>query len=1146
MSFCFRKLTSHIKIPLFFISLFTFSFSMQAKAMAQNELINLTLNNASVIEAVKAVEKQTSYKFVYSNADVDVSRKVNVDAVSVTIESVAKIIFDGYNVSVKGKNVIVTPGQRTRKSDTVQQSSQRNVKGQVVDAQTGETIIGANIRIEGSDRGAVTDIDGRFSIPLSGNSTVLIVSYIGYEELRIKVGNRSNLGVIELKVSAEALDEVVITAFGTGQKKVSMVGAVETIRPTELRVPSANLSASFAGRMAGVIAFQRSGQPGADGAEFYIRGISTLSGSRSPLLILDGVEVSQADLDALDTDVIDGFSILKDATATALYGSRGANGVMIITTKSGRNLDKPIIGFRIENNLSKPTYLPEFADGPTYMRLFNEAVGNLSAGAMPYSQEMIEGVEKGLNPYIFPNVNWYNEMFKNQAYNQKFNFNIRGGGKKLDYFMNVTVNRETGLLRGRSKEFFTFDNNLSIMRYAFNNNINANLGETSKVSLKLNAQLLDKRGPNFDKIDDIFGYAIQANPVDFPVMYEPEENVQYVRWGSKKVGAINAWNPIASMVSGYRDTFESTFIANLQYDQKLDFLTEGLKFTGQAAFKNWSQSNAFRGAPQNMFELSSYKRQPDGTYTYNTAIMGTEQTVVLSTESSTTGDRTLTLKGMLEYNRLFNDVHSLNVMAVYQQEEFNKNNYSFEVKDGALFSFNSLINSLPKRLQRLAARISYNYDSRYLLEINAGYNGSENFAKGKRFGFFPSIGLGYNISEETYFRPLKNIIQQLKLRASWGLIGNDQIDKKRFIYLPQITLQSQGYTTGIDMNESYYGPQYNRYANYNLTWEVGEQTNLGVDLQLFDHWKLVFEAFREYRRDIFQKRGTVPNYLGTAGTEVYGNTAEVLKKGIESSLDYRQQVNKDLILTMKGTFTFVKNEIQKYDEPADQDYPNLMHVGRPTDTYFGYIAEGLFIDEAEIAHRPTQMISGNVAPGDIKYKNIPDKNGNYDNQIDNNDQVALGYPTVPQIVYGFGPTVIYKNWDFGIYFQGVARTSLMMSGFHPFGRNYYANVPQWIVDSHWSPDNQNIYADYPRLTQDTHGNNTAKSSYWLRDASFLKVKNLEIGYKLKGMRIYLSASNLYTFAKFKHWDPEMGGGNGLKYPTQRVINIGFNMNINQK
>jgi TonB-linked SusC/RagA family outer membrane protein len=495
-SFYFGKLTTYLRIFFFFISLFSFIMTSQAKAIVQNEPIDIKLNNTTIIEAVRAVEKQTNYKFVYNNNDVDVSQIINLNVVDESIENVARAIFAGYNISVRGNNVIVTRKASSGSNmNMIQQPKRRNVVGQVVDAQTHETIIGANIRIEGTDRGTVTDIDGNFSISVSGSSDVLLITYIGYQDLRIEVDNRTDLGQIKLHPDTQVLEEVVITAFGTGQKRETMVGSIQTVNPGELRVPSANLSTSFAGRLAGVISYQRTGQPGADGASFYIRGISTISGATSPLIVLDGVEISADDLNALDPEIIDGFSILRDATATAMYGSRGANGVMIITTKTGSDLSKPIINYRIEGNVAMPTSKIKLADGVTYMKLFNEAVGNLGTSLL-YSQDKIYGTENNLNPYVYPNVNWYDELFKDAAFNQKFNFNIRGGGRKADYFSSISVTHENGILRNRSKDFYSFDNNIEVMRYNLQNNVNAYLGESSKFSLRLNVNLMDKKGPN--------------------------------------------------------------------------------------------------------------------------------------------------------------------------------------------------------------------------------------------------------------------------------------------------------------------------------------------------------------------------------------------------------------------------------------------------------------------------------------------------------------------------------------------------------------------------------------------------------------------------------------------------------------------------
>lgn len=1000
---------------------------------------------------------------------------------------------------------------------------QKTIKGNVKD-EKGETLVGVNIQIKGTTTGATTDIDGNFSLNCKPGD-VLTISYIGYISQQIKIDKKTALEII-LKEDAETLDEVVVTAFGSGQKKASLVGSVQTVKPSDLKVPSANLSTSFAGRMAGVVAVQRSGQPGADGADFWIRGISTIGGATSPLIILDGVQVSSGDLNALDPEVIEGFSILKDATATALYGSRGANGVMVVTTKSGANLDKPIINFRVEASIAQPTRVPEFVDGATYMELYNEALGNLSTGQAPYSQDRIDGTRNGWNKYVYPNVNWYDEIFKKTAVNENFNFNIRGGGKKVDYFTSISVNRETGMFKNRSKDFFSFNNNISLMRYAFQNNVNAHFSSTSTLSLRLNAQMVDKRGPNFDNVNDIFGYTISANPVDFPIMYEPDGVTEHIKWGAYG-GATTPMNPMAAMVSGYRDSFESTVIANLDFEQKLDFITEGLRFKAMVSFKNYSSSATYRVAPYNSYNINSYEKNEDGTYDYTLTQNGSDQTVTLATTGGTSGDRRIYIQGMVDYNRTFGK-HDFNGMFVYNQEETAVNNPS------------NLYTSLPKRKQGLAARVSYGYDSKYLFEANFGYNGSENFAKGHRYGFFPSVALGYNISQEAYFESLTDIVSNLKIRGSYGLVGNDQIGSERFIYLSDINLQGTGYTTGINQNYGLSGPTYNRYANNNLTWEVGKKLNVGMDLQLFRSLNINVDGFQEIRSNIFQKRGTIPNYLGTAKSDIFGNLAKVKNWGFDFSADYGKQIGKDFMITFKGTFTFARNKVLEYDEAVLQ-YNNLSQIGQSLNKYCVLVADGLFIDQNHINSNPNQLISGNVGPGDIKYLNQPNTKGEYDNQIDNNDRRWSGFPTVPEIVYGFGPSIRWKQFDFSFFFQGVANTSLMISGIQPFGTQSNRNVLKFIADDHWSPINQNINAGYPRLTKLDHGNNTTNSTYWLRDGSFLKLKNAEIGYTHKWMRFYVTGANLLTFSSFKHWDPEQGSGSGLKYPTQRVFNIGFQM-----
>lgn len=538
-----------------------------------------------------------------------------------------------------------------------------------------------------------------------------------------------------------------------------------------------------------------------------------------------------------------------------------------------------------------------------------------------------------------------------------------------------------------------------------------------------------------------------------------------------------------------------------------------------------------------MFTVDKYSHNEDGTMDYDLILTDPEQIPVLNTTAGTSGDRWFYYQANIDWNRKFGK-HDLNALLIYNQEQFNLNVITGDA------SLDRLYASLPQRGQSLAGRMSYAYDNKYMAEFNFGYNGSENFAKDNRFGFFPSVAVGYNVSMEPWFESLLPVFSYFKIRGSYGLVGNDRIGGQRFVYMSSIDLNGAGFQTGIDMDNWKSGPVYKRYANYDLTWETGRKTNIGFDLHLFDDIKIAADFFREDREDIFQQRGTIPTYLGTANTAVFANTAAVRNQGFDLSVDYGKRFSKDLTIQMKGTFSFAQNEVTKYDEPSDQLYPNLVNVGHPLNTHLGYIDRGLFIDEAEINNWAEQQISGNVAPGDIKYEDIPNKNGEVDGMITANDRVRMGYPTVPEIIYGFGPSVQYKKFDFGFLFQGAAKTSMMLSGMHPFGTNTRKNVMEWIVDSHWSPDNQDIYADYPRLTQVDHGNNTAGSTFWLRDASFLKLKNAEIGYSFKNMRVYVSGTNLLTFSKFKLWDPEQGGGSGLKYPTTRVFNLGFQMTIN--
>lgn len=1014
-----------------------------------------------------------------------------------------------------------------------QQPKSTKIIGIVTDSKTTEAIIGATVQIKGQSHGVITDFDGKFEITAYPKDE-LMVSYIGYVAKQIKVGNQKLLS-ITLAEDAQQLEEVVVTAFGTGQKKESITGSIQSVRPKDLVVPNSNLSTSFAGRLAGVVAYQRSGEPGSNGSSFFIRGIATFNG-KTPLIVMDGVEISQGDLNAIDPEIIESFSVLKDASASAMYGSRGANGVMIIKSKTGADLEKPVIGFRLEGNVTMPLQTPKFVSGVQYMGLFNEAVTNQGTGDVLYSQERMDGTANGLDPYIYPNVDWYNEIFKGAAFNQKANFNIRGGTQKITYFMNLNVNHETGMLKDRSKDFYSFKNNINIVRYAFQNNIDFNLSKSSMISLRLNAQINDNHGPN-NSVNSTFGAIMTTNPVNFPIMFPKSAEESWYRWGSLTGGnAALTINPLAATSNGYYDSFESTVVANIDYTQKLDFITEGLAFKTMFSFKNWSKSSTNRVIGNNSYYLAGYGTNDDGSYSYDVRPIGEPTRRALSTSVSTTGDRRMYFQAYLDYNRSFGD-HNVSGMVLFNEDEYNVNNA------GADTSLDRLINSLPKRKIGFAARATYDYARRYMIEFNAGYNGSENFAKGNRFGFFPSVSAGWNISEEKFWTPIKDVVSNFKLRGSYGLVGNDQVTSTRFLYLAMINLTGGGsYETGWGSNyESYSGPQYIRFQNNNISWEVGHKLNVGADIQLFNDLNITMDGFREIRSDIFQQKASIPGYLGATGTSIFGNFAKVKNWGFDLSANYNKKINKDWNVQFQGTFTFARNKVLEYDEA-----PGLRsaksRIGKNINQMWGYITNGLYIDQADIANNPSSTL-GNIAiaPGDIKYVDQPDRDGNYDGKITTDDEVPLGNPTVPEIVYGFGPSVSWKKWDFSFFFQGQAKVSLMMSGFAPFGTQLNRNVLQWIADDYWSADNQNVNAAHPRLTKYDNNHNMRNSDYWLRDASFLRLKNAEIGYSFKFARVYFNGSNLLSFAPFKHWDPEMGDGRGLSYPLQRTFNVGIQL-----
>ena len=576
------------------------------------------------------------------------------------------------------------------------------------------------------------------------------------------------------------------------------------------------------------------------------------------------------------------------------------------------------------------------------------------------------------------------------------------------------------------------------------------------------------------------------------------------------------------MVRGYKDNNQSSVITSFDVDQDLSFLTEGLKVKGLISFKNWTSTDVVRSFTPFFYELNADNPlNADNTYNYEVISKGT---TYLGTSTASRGDRLLNLQLSLDYNRSFGK-HDVSGMLVYLQRDYNNN-----APDG-------FYASLPTRNQGFAGRITYGYDNRYMVEANFGYNGSENFADGNRFGFFPSIAVGYNISNEKYFEPLKNVISNLKLRASYGIVGNSFTDP-RFPYITDVNLSGKGYVFGDNWQTSMSGAVVNKYGTNNAKWETGKKINIGLDLNLFNSLNVILDAFSETRSGIFMQRQVISAESGVVGNNPYANLGKVRNEGIDLSLDYNKAFTKDLIVNLRGTLTYNQNELLERDEPQ-LPYDYLSAIGKPLNRHTGLIAEGLYTEEDIQKGVISTYTPHLIKAGDIKYKDL-----NNDGKIDNNDMTQIGNPTVPQLIYGFGGSLQYKQFDFGVFFQGVGKVSLMMANLHPYTADESV-LFDWIAKGRWTEENPDPNAIYPRLiSKAPEGfNNYQNSTYWLRNAAFLRLKNIELGYTYKMARLYISGQNLLTFSPFKYWDPEQGGGNGLGYPPSKIVNIGLQLNF---
>jgi TonB-linked SusC/RagA family outer membrane protein len=1003
-------------------------------------------------------------------------------------------------------------------------------------------------------RATQTDEKGNFSIRVPAKGT-LVISSVGFETQEIAVNGKTTINVV-LKNASGNLGDVVIIGFGGTQKKASMVSSITTVDVKSLKGPTGNLTNTLAGRIPGVISFQRSGEPGlgTDNSAFYIRGLSTFgTGKQDPLILIDGVESSPTDLARLQPDDISDFSVLKDAAAASVYGARGANGVVLVNTRTGKE-GVARFSFRAENRVSSNTKNFNMADNITYMQLANEAALTRSPLAVqPYSQNKIEHTKAGDDPYLYPNNNWIEQLIKKYTVNQSYNLNVSGGTNRTRYYVAGTYNQDNGLLK--LDPINNFNSNIKLKNYSIRSNVNLNLSANTELIIRMYGQFDDYNGP-IGGGSATFNNALWSNQVMFPAVY-PQSKLPYIThplFGSARTVDANGLtstlyvNPYAQMVRGYSVYKTSNLQPQVELKQDLGFVTPGLSFRTMGYLRRYSFYSVDRS--YNPFYYSAIVDPT--TQDYNLTVLNDGSATSIGTvgteylgyaEGNKVVDSRFWLEGSVTYNRTFKK-HTVggNVIAVISNYETG--------------NAGSVTASLPQRNQTLSGRFTYGFDNRYLAEFNFGYNGSERFAKNNRFGFFPSAGVAYRISNEKFFTPLKKVITDLKFRATYGLVGNDQIGNinDRFFYLSNVNLNDGGFGASFGRNDgagTYYrnGVSISRYANDGITWEQSRSMNLGMDMKLFYDLTLTVDVYKQWRSQILQAKSTVESAAGFSAIPS-SNYGKAETQGIDVALNYQRSLNKNMWINVRGTFTYATSEIKVTDEivfPSNIAY--LSRAGHSISQTWGLIAERLFIDQKEVANSPVQYGDIGLLAGDIKYKDV-----NGDGVINNDDMVPIGFPQQPEIIYGFGASFGYKRFDFSFYFQGAARSSFFINPWNiqPFYLNggYQNNLLKVIADNHWSEDNQNPYAFWPRLSTWRVNSNNQTSTWWLRNGAFLRLKSVDMGYtlpdfkalKLKGTRVYFSATNLFILSGFKLWDVEMGG-NGLNYPIQSVYSMGVQLNF---
>lgn len=998
------------------------------------------------------------------------------------------------------------------------------VSGTVTDEQN-QPLIGVNVTIQGvTGFGTTTDVDGKYTIEMEPYNR-LVFSYIGFVEQEVLIKEQTKQNVVLKEDDATSLDEVIITGTGV-QKKLTVTGAVTQISMDDIASTStSNLTNMLAGNVPGVMAMQSSGQPGKNTSEFWVRGISTFGAGSSALVLVDGFP---RDLNEISIEDIESFTVLKDASTTAIYGSKGANGVILITTKKGK-AGKVNVDAKFEAAYNTRTMTPEFADGYSYASMMNEAL--ITRNKEPeYSPEELEILKLGLDPDLYPNVDWQDLLLRNGAMTYRGSLNLSGGGNTARYFISGSYLNEQGMYKVDENIKKDYDTNANSQLYNYRMNVDVDITKTTLVKVGVSGSLRKMNEPG--RAINVWEALMRQNPIEIPAMYSDG------RFPTRGVDAdTNPW--VLTTQTGYNETWENKIQTNITLEQKLDFITKGLSFVGRFGYDTNNGSNIRRMKMPELYKANK-QRNEAGELVFNR--IAAEQK--MSQESGSSGSRYEYLEAELHYNRGFKD-HNIGATLKY-----NQNSSISTVGIGG-----DIINGIARRNQGLAGRVSYNWKNRYFADFNFGYNGSENFAKGHQFGFFPAMSAAWNVAEEGFIRNNAKWINMFKIRYSYGKVGNDNLGA-RFPYLYTIAGVDRGYQwADLGYNKSYTGLAYTSLANNNVTWEIATKHDLGIDLALFnDKFGLTVDYFNEYREGIYMTRNYVSYMVGLNGLAPTANVGKVSSEGFDGNFHYNQKLG-EWDLTLRGNITYSKNTIEDRDE-ENAYYKYQLQKGYRVNQARGLIAAGMFSDYEEIRNYPTQQF-GEVMPGDLKYKDV-----NGDGIVDGGDVVAIGATERPNLIYGVGLSARWKSFDFNVHFQGAGKSSYCIQGpsVYAFSEKEIGNILPDLVDGRWidstisgTEATMNPNASYPRLSYGGNSNNYRASTFWLRNGSYLRLKTLEIGYNLpqkwvnkiysKNIRLFFIGTNLLTFSEFKLWDPEMGSTTGAHYPLAKTFSFGFNISM---